>query len=216
MRRGFTLIELLVVIAIIAILAAILFPVFAKAREKARQSSCSSNLKQIMLASMSYAQDYDEKMVYFRVATGCPAGAGAAGDSAAAGTVWWWYDLYQPYIKNTQIFICPSRTPSAPRGCNRGVTNRYGMNNDLQGLSLGAYIRPSELVLHCETGCYNTATANGIRTNNIWQINDIGVTNATSFSGFLLTHSGMCNAGFLDGHVKALGKIDTRMFENVP
>jgi len=60
-KHGFTLIELLVVIAIIAILAAILFPVFAKAREKARQSSCLSNLKQIGLAGLSYAQDYDEK-----------------------------------------------------------------------------------------------------------------------------------------------------------
>ena len=61
-RRGFTLIELLVVIAIIAILAAILFPVFAKAREKARQASCLSNVKQMCLALMQYAQDYDETL----------------------------------------------------------------------------------------------------------------------------------------------------------
>jgi len=64
MRRGFTLIELLVVIAIIAILAAILFPVFARAREKARQASCLSNLKQLGLADLMYAQDYDERYVY--------------------------------------------------------------------------------------------------------------------------------------------------------
>ncbi len=62
LRRAFTLIELLVVIAIIAILAAILFPVFAKAREKARQSSCQSNVKQLGLAFMQYTQDYDEKL----------------------------------------------------------------------------------------------------------------------------------------------------------
>jgi prepilin-type N-terminal cleavage/methylation domain-containing protein len=60
MRKGFTLIELLVVIAIIAILAAILFPVFARAREKSRQASCTSNLKQILLADAMYTQDYDE------------------------------------------------------------------------------------------------------------------------------------------------------------
>jgi prepilin-type processing-associated H-X9-DG protein len=153
-------------------------------------------------------------MVYFRIATGCPPGAGGTGDSAAAGTVWWWYDMYQPYIKNTQVFICPSRTP-ATRSCNRGITNRYALNNDLQGQSLGAYIRPSELVFHCETGCYNTSTAGNIRAGNVWMINDISQASATSYSGFLLVHSGMCNTAFIDGHVKALGKIDTRMFENV-
>ena len=103
MRKGFTLIELLVVIAIIAILAAILFPVFARAREKARQTSCLSNLKQLGLGMLMYAQDYDELM---------PAGIGY-------WTTWqvdpstnrrdnpWWRNIY-PYIKNGQIFVCPS------------------------------------------------------------------------------------------------------------
>jgi len=95
-RRGFTLIELLVVIAIIAILAAILFPVFAKAREKARQISCLSNMKQMGLAEAMYSQDYDECFV-----------PNAAGDSAAGGVLTW-MTLLQPYMKNLQMIECPS------------------------------------------------------------------------------------------------------------
>jgi prepilin-type N-terminal cleavage/methylation domain-containing protein/prepilin-type processing-associated H-X9-DG protein len=99
MRRGFTLIELLVVIAIIAILAAILFPVFAKAREKARQTSCLSNLKQIGLAALSYAQDYDER--YPLAATG-PQGTPRT----------YYFQTLTPYIKNKQIWKCPSNSYS--------------------------------------------------------------------------------------------------------
>ncbi|MGC9316528.1 MAG: prepilin-type N-terminal cleavage/methylation domain-containing protein [Armatimonadota bacterium] len=95
-RRGFTLIELLVVIAIIAILAAILFPVFARAREKARQASCTSNVKQIVLGNLMYAQDYDEKGVW---------GSGYTADSG--GRLNWQYYI-QPYIKNWDVFQCPS------------------------------------------------------------------------------------------------------------
>ena len=92
--RGFTLIELLVVIAIIAILAAILFPVFAKAREKARGSSCLSNQRQFGSACMQYAQDFDERYPKSFLAN--------------AGYVYWWQDLVQPYIHNYQIVSCPS------------------------------------------------------------------------------------------------------------
>lgn len=95
-RRGFTLIELLVVIAIIAILAAILFPVFARAREQARKSACISNLKQIGTAILMYAQDYDEQIV--PVATGVCPGPNAFG----------WGDLVQPYVKNYKVLECPS------------------------------------------------------------------------------------------------------------
>ena len=107
-RRGFTLIELLVVIAIIAILAAILFPVFARAREKARQASCQSNLKQLMLAVIMYKQDYDERNVYDRMGTtNAPSPTGPYA-STYGGTLYFWKDIVHPYIKNDQLWICPS------------------------------------------------------------------------------------------------------------
>ena len=93
-KSGFTLIELLVVIAIIAILAAILFPVFARARENARRASCQSNLKQIALGIKQYTQDYDERFPL----------------AISGGSVYGWADAVQPYLKSTQIYQCPSET----------------------------------------------------------------------------------------------------------
>ena len=98
---GFTLIELLVVIAIIAILAAILFPVFAQARESARRTSCLSNLKNISLASMMYSQDYDEKILY-NYDTGLWA------DDKSTDKQFTWMARSTPYIKNYQVFACPN------------------------------------------------------------------------------------------------------------
>ena len=136
-RSGFTLIELLVVIAIIAILAAILFPVFAQAREKARQTTCLSNLKQLGLAAVMYAADYDQANFWFRGrpnttvlnASGIavpPSAMGANNYNEAMKNV------FQPYIKNAQIFYCPSDAwktqhtfnyPTAPdTGFGGGVT----------------------------------------------------------------------------------------------
>jgi len=95
-QSGFTLIELLVVIAIIAILAAILFPVFAKVREKARQTSCLSNLKQLGLGYIQYYQDYDEKFP-----------AGTAGPATWPGAGIGWAGQIYPYVKSTGVYTCP-------------------------------------------------------------------------------------------------------------
>ena len=116
-RRGFTLIELLVVIAIIAIIAAILFPVFAQAREKARQAVCISNTRQIATAVRMYVQDYDETFPIFYAYNSSPA-AGLAGHKGVEMEL-------QPYTKNFDLFRCPddsgvpfvANTPSAGGGC---------------------------------------------------------------------------------------------------
>jgi prepilin-type N-terminal cleavage/methylation domain-containing protein/prepilin-type processing-associated H-X9-DG protein len=121
-RRGFTLIELLVVIAIIAILAAILFPVFAQAREAARKASCLSNLKQIGLAIQSYATDNDE--TYPPSQTPAP----------AAGATYSWPTILFPYVKNEGIFVCPSGERSATAkdlggGVNPSTTTYCGITD---------------------------------------------------------------------------------------
>jgi prepilin-type N-terminal cleavage/methylation domain-containing protein/prepilin-type processing-associated H-X9-DG protein len=117
-RTGFTLIELLVVIAIIAILAAILFPVFAQAREKARATSCISNEKQMLTAALMYQQDYDQ--VWHRIKTGL-----AVGNSNNPGDpdqVFGSENMLYPYIKNYQLMKCPS-DPVQRDDC---ATDRYG------------------------------------------------------------------------------------------
>ena len=134
-RTGFTLIELLVVIAIIAILAAILFPVFAQARERARAVSCLSNTKQLGLAEMMYLQDYDE--VFW--SNPWPGGGIWPGNcqSPGCGGTTFWSDLLQPYIKNTGIFSCPSNSdtlmptgnyfpPAIPQGSKNYYRVTYG------------------------------------------------------------------------------------------
>jgi prepilin-type N-terminal cleavage/methylation domain-containing protein/prepilin-type processing-associated H-X9-DG protein len=128
---GFTLIELLVVIAIIAILAAILFPVFAQARDKARGATCQSNLRQVVQGFRMYSTDYDElnapPFIYMRTEKG-----GTAAHTFRALYLSWWQDLVQPYCKNYAVFECPSgnwtqnglRPPGAPNPLKSG----YGVN----------------------------------------------------------------------------------------
>jgi prepilin-type N-terminal cleavage/methylation domain-containing protein/prepilin-type processing-associated H-X9-DG protein len=112
-RNAFTLIELLVVIAIIAILASILFPVFARARENARRSSCLSNLKQIGLGIMQYTQDYDERITPSEI---CLHPAATVLGICAPNYAVLWPQLLQPYVKSSQLFQCPSDSGNAIAG----------------------------------------------------------------------------------------------------
>jgi prepilin-type N-terminal cleavage/methylation domain-containing protein len=128
-RFGFTLIELLVVIAIIAILAAILFPVFAQARDKARGASCLSNLKQIGTGLYMYLQDYDEAYPPNRIGMLQNLDCGKQGGYT-------WKEAIGPYVKNLQVFVCPSAIKAGkiePCGCAGSVVTptSYGTNGSL-------------------------------------------------------------------------------------
>ncbi len=153
LKSGFTLIELLVVIAIIAILAAILFPVFAQAREKARAITCISNEKQIGLATMQYTQDNDETMPYNGAWTP-NAGGGTCG--VAMG----WAGLIYPYTKSTAVFLCPDDSQSQDivsyaSNAFLGQVDQPGQgpsctNGAPTGKSLSAFAAPSTTVMYCE------------------------------------------------------------------
>jgi prepilin-type N-terminal cleavage/methylation domain-containing protein len=127
LNQGFTLIELLVVIAIIAILAAILFPVFAKAREQARKITCISNCKQLGLSYMMYVQDYDEKFIF-------------SGGGALTGGDGWACKLY-PYVKNAGVYKCPDDN-NTPRDATDSVVS-YASNSNLNA-TLPFWLWPSQ------------------------------------------------------------------------
>jgi prepilin-type N-terminal cleavage/methylation domain-containing protein/prepilin-type processing-associated H-X9-DG protein len=205
-KRGFTLIELLVVIAIIAILAAILFPVFARARENARRASCQSNLKQIGLGIAQYTQDYDEKFPP-SMSTGANITVNGANLADPAWTV-----LVQPYVKSAQLFACPSNTNNSlwmnrtnntiPRSYvangYRNGSNPYGgiqpMNGPAQGggAALSLLQSPTQTLLVVENSGTSTA-------QDLWDVADMDSGNID-----LTNHLGTTNFLFADGHVKAM------------
>jgi len=104
-RAGFTLIELLVVIAIMSILASILYPVFARAREQARKTACASNMRQLAMALLQYADDYDETLPLYSQGTGYLGSLGYGGGDGPR-----WADMIFPYVRNTQVYDCRSGT----------------------------------------------------------------------------------------------------------
>ena len=206
-KKGFTLIELLVVIAIIAILAAILFPVFAKAREKARQSSCANNVKQISTGLAMYLQDYDEQL---------PGGFNSFWDGTYS--IGGFVDPTAPYLKNTQIFSCPS---DGAKNCISGAPASYNYSSAIlpgtppnQPLSygynyfLGALmgIRPGQLQYPSQTCLiaeltqrpYIYAIAPNPPITGVTLVLDPN--QARMIGG--ARHSEGMNIGFLDGHCK--------------
>ena len=219
-RRAFTLIELLVVIAIIAILAAILFPVFARAREAARATSCKSNLKQIVTSALMYSQDYDEFLVSsYGNYTVAPTGTQRAV---------YWMGLLLPYTKNVGIYRCPSSNLNAEFEPNNPQVSAYGhQHNNLgwgqPGAAMAQIASPAETIFFSDVASFNggwpTFLANP--DSEAFSISGNGLTYTRKYDQCMgcpglspgccgdatLTvnkHSGVCNIAFVDGHVKAM------------
>lgn len=217
-RAAFTLIELLVVIAIIAILAAILFPVFAQAREKARQTACVSNLKQVGVGIMMYSQDYDETLPVYND------GVFDFANPAVYNVTPNFFGSPMPYIKNSGVFGCPSAPDveaAVPSAANQAVTpfsrSSFVGNAVIIGRTLAAIPAPAEIVYAQElfnargtafmrplctaAVALKQATPDGTYTYRWWFYpRDTG--NVNSAANYTNVHMGGGNLLFADGHAK--------------
>ena len=216
-RSGFTLIELLVVIAIISILAAILFPVFQSVRENARKAMCSSNLRQIGLASLQYEQDYDESLFpwfeQFDAATSTfPQWDGAINFGTNPPTFLPNQGFLQPYMKNTQIEDCPTAAGVIPFTIDLAngipVWAAYGTNMNLMphdpntgqytGLAISQIQAPADTAFMADAATFKNNPPDAMqRTKTLAPPSS----NGPSLHGL---HNGMANVLWCDGHVKAV------------
>ena len=228
-KKGFTLIELLVVIAIIAILAAILFPVFAQAREKARQSNCLSNAKQIGTALQLYVDDYEETMPKMlntfdpRPSTDYPCWHFNTQPWGLAGGAYWttWMDSIYPYVKNVALFCCPSglkghKINSSWQDIGPFGLSGYGMNNMLDGgytnignansgIALAEINNSAETVFVCETIQQKTNSFSSIGMEAVL-ISSLFEENSSWH--IPARHNGGLNYTFCDGHAKYFKRYD--------